>query len=253
MNNTSTASASDAVRNRRLLILGALLILAAIAITAGRLIHSRMQQARLMQDRPKDLRWGTYVYSPATAAKAQTQRQKYLAKANLLRDHWRVWAVAHQDSLRQIRHAPPGDIDTLMHFYMALPITSGLNQSTGITLQDIGVSPEDANSGRAILFAWERHPPKPIVAAWARKYPDLFSGAQEVGPNTDDTFFEHIMRYHAKYHDVPVCESMTAGRGQITLWADGRLTEMIQGDLHPGERRGEGQEKEIAPPYDLLK
>lgn len=61
MNNTSTASASDAVRNRRLLILGVLLIVVAIAITASRLIHSRMQQARLVQDRPADLQWGTKV------------------------------------------------------------------------------------------------------------------------------------------------------------------------------------------------
>lgn len=233
MNSTLITSTSDSVRTRRLLAIGILLIVAAAAITASRLIHSRMQQARLMQDRPKDLQWGTYVYSPATAAKAQTQRQKYLAKANLLRDHWRVWALAHQDSLNQLRHAPPNDYATMMRFFKALPMANGLNQTTGITLQDIGISPADVDNSHNILFAWYPAPP---------------------AENKDAEAADLHKRQHdfTLYHCLPIAESMT-GRSRVTLWADGRLTEVLPGKLHPGERRGEEPEKEIVPPYDFLK
>ena len=258
MNNTTIAG-DEAKRTRRLLILGVLLILAAIAITAGRLIHSQMQQARLMQDRPKDLQWGTYIYSPATAGKAQSVRSQYLAKAKRLRDHWRVWAVAHQDALRQLRQAPPGDTATLMRFYAALPDTVDLNQSTGITLQDVGVTQDDINNERALRVTWQPH--------------------HSLDKDSDANSNKMLRRDFTLYHDVVLSESMSAGRSRITLWADGRITEMTRLALShpaPGPRveepeKGsapsegadmsgapslgldEGPEKEIAPPYDFLK
>ena len=247
MNNTTIAG-DEAKRTRRLLILGVLLIVAAVAITANRLIHSRMQQARLMQDRPKDLQWGTYVYSPATAAKAQTQRQTYLAKANLQRDHWRVWALAHQGLLRQLRQAPPNDTATLMRVYSALP--SVMDKSAGVTLTDIGVNHADFIAGRGVPFTWQPEPVKPHLSEGLLQSDPH---AQAASDHYDNTFQEKLKRDFANYHDIMLSESMSAGRSRITLWADGRITEMTR-LAHPAlGQRDEGPEKEIVPPYDFLK
>ncbi len=252
MNNTSTAGASDAVRNRRLVVLGVLLILAAAAITGGRLLYSRMQQARLTQDRPKDLQYGVSVYSPETAGKVQTQRQKYLAKASLLRDHWRVWAEAHQALLRQLRHSPPGDTATLMRVSSLLPSSAHLNQATGITLADIGIKPGDLDNPNAVRFTWQPGPLKqPIAAEWARTDP----GAQAASDRTDDITLGMNKRQFQTYHNIALSMSMSAGRSRITLWADGRITEMVVQDQHIRGKPTivDGLEKEIAPPYDFLK
>ena len=251
MNNTPTASASEAVRTRRLLLLGVLLILAAVAITAGRIIHSRMQQARLMQDRPKDLQYGVSVYSLRTAEGAQSARDKYLAKANLLRDHWRVWAVAHQSLLRQLKQTSPNDTATLMRVYSALPSTHDLvSGSAGVTLADIGVNRDDFNAGRGVPFTWQPGTLKTRVSdGLLRSDPH----AQATSDHYDSTFLEAAKRDFANYHDIMLSESMGAGRSRITLWADGRITEMTRITNAARGQRDEGLERELVPPYDFLK
>lgn len=250
MNGTVTAG-DEAKRTRRLLILGVLLIVAAIAITAGRLIHSRMQQARLMQDRPKDLQWGTYISSPATADKAQDRRAKYLAKANTLRDHWRVWAVSHQDLLRQLRQAPPNDTATLMRVYSALPSPRDLmGGNEGVTLADVSSNDADFLAGRGVPFTWQPGTLKTHLSeGMLRSDPH----AQSTSDHYDNTFLEALRRDFADYHSIMLSESMGAGRSRITLWADGRITEMTR-LAHPARgQRDEGPEKELVPPYDFLK
>ncbi len=252
MNRVPTISDPDSIRTRRLLILGILLIVAAVAIMAGRLIHSRMQQARLTQDRPADLQYGVKVYSPETAGKAQDMRSQYLAKANLLRDHWRVWALAHQDSLRQLRQAPLGDTATLMRVSSLLPSSAHLNQATGITLADIGIKPGDLDNPNAVRFTWQPGPLKqPIAAEWARTDP----GAQAASDRTDDITLGRNKRQFQTYHNIALSVSMSAGRSRITLWADGRITEMVSQDQHVIGKPTivDGPEKEIVPPYDFLK
>ena len=252
MKSTPITSDSDAVRTRRLLVLGMLLLVAAVAITVGRVIHSRVQQARLMQDRPADLQYGVKVYSPETGDKAQDMRSKYLAKAKLLRDHWRVWAIAHQDVLRQLRHAPPGDTAMLMRVYSALPASEHLNQATGVTLKDIGMSVEDLTNENVVRYTWQPGPLKqPIAAEWARRDPS----AQAVSDHNDDTTLEMTKQKFQRYHDIALSQSMSAGRSQITLWADGRITEMVSQDQHIIGKPTivDGPEKEIVPPYDFLK
>ena len=258
MNNTSTASASDAVRNRRLLILGVLLIVVAIAITASRLIHSRMQQARLVQDRPADLQWGTKVYSLVTADKAQETRAKYLAKASLLRDHWRVWAVAHQDLLRQLRQAPPDDHATLIRVYSALPALSALaspsnpDASAGVTLADVQANSDDFLSERGVLFTWQPGPLKTHVQeAMLRSDPQ----AQVKNDQSDIAYRGKLQRDFANYRGIMLSESMSSGSSQITLWADGRITEMTHQRQHIIGKPIciDGPEKQIVPAYDFLK
>jgi hypothetical protein len=249
MSNT-TMTGGEAKRTRRLFLLGVLLLVAAIAITAGRVIHSRMQQARLTQDRRADLQWGTKIYSAATADKAQEKQAKYLAKAQTLRDHWRVWALSHQALLRQLRQAPPGDTATLMRVYAALPTSEHLNQATGVTLADVGMSVEDLTNENVVRFSWQPQPMKaPIPAEWARKDPN----AQAMSDRYDDTTLKLLHHSFSTYHSIALSESMSAGRSRITLWADGRITQMTR-ILHPAMgQRDEGPEKEIVPPYDFLK
>ena len=247
MNGIVTAG-DQAKRTRRLLLLGILLIVAAAAITAGRLIHSRLQQSRLMQDRPKDLQWGTYIYSPATAGKAQDVRSQYLAKASLLRDHWRVWAVSHQKLLRQLRQSSPGDTATLMRVYTSLPYR--LDKSTGILPEDTALEVDAFHAGRAIQFTWQPHLLKSHLAeGLLRSDPH----AQETSDMYDKGYLMKLDRDFANYHGIMLSESMSAGRSRVTLWADGRITEMTA-LAHPAKgQRPDGPEKEIAPPYDFLK
>ena len=246
----ATVTAGEAKRTRWLLILGIALIAAAVAITAGRVIHSRMQQARLMQDRPRDLLWGTYVYSPETADAAQEKRTKYLAKANLLRDHWRVCAVAHQNLLRQLRQATPSDTATLMRIYTALP--SQLNPSTGVTNEDIGVNEDDFLAGRGTSFTWQLTSLKTqATPAMLHQDPNV----QATCDHYDHTFVNKLHQDFAKYHGIMLSESISAGSSRITLWADGRITEMTRQDQDVVGKPSyiDGPEKQLVPAYDFLK
>lgn len=250
MNNTPTTSASDSLRTRRLLILGVLLLVAAIAVTVGRVVSSRMQQARLTQDRPKDLQYGVKVYSLATADKAQEKRAKYLAKANLLRDHWRVWAFAHQGLLRQLRQAPPNDYATLMRVYRALPYK--LDASTGVTEQDVGLNMDDLNAGRGVFFGWQPTLLKTRVStAMIQNDPH----AQATSDYYDGTFLQKLHMDFANYRGIMLSESMSPGKLRITLWADGRITEMTAQDQRIVGKPTitAGPEKQIVPAYDFLK
>ena len=246
----ATVTAGEAKRTRRLLILGIALIVAAVAITAGRVIHSRMQQARLMQDRPKDLLWGTEVYSPDTADAAQEKRAKYLAKANLLRDHWRVWAVAHQDLLRRLREASPNDTATLMRVYQALP--SQLNASTGVTNEDVGVNQDDFLAGRGTFFSWQLTSLKTeATPAMLHQDPNV----QATCDHYDNTFLNKLHQDFAKYHGIMLAESISAGSSRITLWVDGRITEMTLQDQDVVGKPSyiDGPEKQLVPAYDFLR
>ena len=227
-----------------------LLLLAAIAVTVGRVVSSRMQQARLTQDRPKDLQYGVKVYSLATAATAGSRRGEYLEKANLLRDHWRVWAVAHQDLLRRLRQASPNDYATLMRVYSALPPTS--DKSAGVTSADVSFNPDDFNAGRGVLFTWQAKGLKMRVSdGMLRSDPD----AQTKSDQADKALLEAMKQDFTKYHDIMLSESVAAGRSRITLWVDGRITEMT---TQPQRIVGkplyvDGPEKVIVPAYDFLK
>ena len=250
MNNTPATSASDAVRTRRLLILGVLLLLAAVAVTVGRVVHSRMQQAALTQDRPKDLQYGVSVYNPATASEVQTKRQGYLAKANLLRDHWRVWAVAHQGLLRQLRQAPSGDTATLMRVYSALP--SLTDKSAGVTIEDVRVDQDDFNAGRGVLFTWQA---KGLGSRVSEGMLQSDPQAQAKNDQSNVAYHKKLQHDFDTYHDIMLSESMSAGRSRITLWADGRITEMVLQRQHTVGQPiyVDGPEKELVPAYDFLK
>ncbi len=250
MNNTPATSASDSVRARRLLILGVLLIAAAVAITLGRVIYSHMQQARLTQDRPRDLQYGVPVYSLATADQAQTKRQKYLEKASLLRDHWRVWAVEHQDLLRQMRRAAPNDTATLMRVYSALPTTA--DPSAGVTTAEVNFNQDDFNAGRGVLFTWQAGMFNARLSeGMLRSDPQ----AQAKDEQANTAYRRKLRRDFANYRDIMLSESVAAGSSRITLWADGRVTEMTRQDQHIVGKPTyvDGPEKELVPAYDFLK
>lgn len=236
----------EAKRTRRLSLLGVLLLVAAIAITAGRVIHSRMQQARLTQDRPKDLQYGVPVYSPATADKAQEVKAKYLAKANLLRDHWRVWAVKHQDLLRLLQQAPPNDYQTLMRVYSALPYR--LNKSTGVMQEDVAFD-VDAS---VVQFTWQPHKMPVLVSQEMLKADPR---AQATSDKYEKAFLEKLQTDFTNYHGIMLSESAAAGSSRITLWADGRITEMVLQDQHIIGKPSyvDGLEKELVPAYDFLR
>ena len=133
MTGTPTPS-PNASRRDALLFLSCSILLIAAAIMTGLLIAAHRHQVRLTQRpppdarRPKlriyDVRYGVRIDSPAAADAAQQKRARYLAKAQTLRGHWQVWAVEHQDLLRQLKQAQPGDTATLMRVYTALPSPS---------------------------------------------------------------------------------------------------------------------------------
>lgn len=250
MNGTVTAG-DEAKRTRRLLILGVLLIVAAIAITTGRLISSRMRQARLMQDRPADLQYGVKVYSLETGGKAQDMRAKYLAKANTLRDHWRVWAVSHQDLLRQLRQAPPNDTATLMRVYSALPSPQDLmGGNEGVTLADVSSNDADFLAGRGVPFTWQ---PGTFKTHLSEELLRSDPNAQAKDDQSNAAYRGKLHRDFIHYHGIMLSESMGAGRSRITLWADGRITEMTR-LAHPARgQQDEGPERELVPAYDFLK
>ena len=251
--NNPTMTGGEAKHTRRLFIFGILLIVAAIAITAGRLIHSRMQQARLVQDRPNDLQYGVRVYSLATAATAGNtgnRRDEYLAKANLLRDHWRVWAVAHQGLLQQLRHASPSDQATLIRVYSALPTTA--DSSAGVTSSEVSFNEDDFKAGRGTLFTWQAGMFKMRVSeASSRNDPQ----ALEKNERSNTAYRKKLQRDFAAYHGIMLSESVAAGGSQITLWTDGRVTEMTRQRQHIIGKPIyiDGPEKQIVPAYDLLK
>lgn len=249
MNNT-TMTGGEARHRRRLFLLGILLLMAAVTITGGRFIYSRMQRARMTQDRPADLQWGTKIYNPATAGKAQDVRAKYLAKAETLRDHWRVWAVEHQELLRQLKQAPPGDTAALMKVYAALPYH--LNKFTGVTPEDTAFDVDAFHAGRAVQFTWQPHALKSHLSAGLLQSDPH---AQATSDMYDRGFLKKLQRDFASYHDIMLSESMSPGRSRITLWADGRITEMVRQDQHVIGKPAivDGPEKETVPAYDFLK
>lgn len=250
MNTTPTSSAPNAVRARWLLILCVVLILAAVSIPVVRSVQSWMQQARLTQDSPADLNWDIEVHSPATADKAQEKRARYLAKANLLRDHWRTWAAAHQGTLRRLRQASPSDYAALMQVYSALP--SLTDKSVSMLAEDVGTTMDDFNAGRGILFTWQ---PGTLNTRPSKAFLQNDSQAQARSDKSDAAMLQALQRNFDTYHGIMLSESMSAGRSRITLWADGRITEMVLQDQHIVGKPTyiDGPEKELVPAYDSFR
>lgn len=208
MNSTPTTGTSEGTRTRRLLMLGVVLILAAIAIPVVRSIQSRTQQARLTQDRPADLNWDVEVHSPATADKAQEKRTQYLAKANLLRDHWRVWATAHQGTLRRLRQAPPGDYPALMQVYSTLPPLA--DKSVSVLAEDVGTTMDDFNAGRGILFTWQ---PGMLNTRPSEAFLQNDPQAQAKTDRSNASMLQALQQNFDTYHGIVLSESMSVGGG----------------------------------------
>ena len=259
---TSTPTPNPkADRRDRLLFVGILFLLIAAAITTGRLIATRRHQALLARRplpdarHPKfhlyDVRYGVRIDSPAAAARAQGKRSEYLAKAQTLRDHWRVWAVKHQDLLRQLRQAPPDDTATLGRVYAALPSSAHLNQATGVTLADIAVAPDDILGQRHLQFTWQIAPLKSHLSPQLRGEPN----AQATSDKYDSASQQKLLRDFADYHSIMLSESMCDGYSRVTLWADGQITELARhAKLDMDEPDvADGPEQEMAPAYDFLK
>ncbi len=248
-------------RTDRVIFVGILLFLIAAALVTGRLIGAHRHPVRLTQRHlpdvrhPQfhlyDVRYGIRIDSPAAAEQAREKRAKYLAKANLLRDHWRVWAVRHQSLLRRLTQAQPGDTATLMQVYSALPSLSTMKKSGGVTLADLAVDPRDLTGARHTQFTWQVAPLKSHLAEELRSDPN----AQATSDRMDAAFRRKLLRDFDNYHGIMLSESMSDGYSRMTLWADGRITELAR---HAKLKMDEPDsvdppEKELVPAYGFLK
>lgn len=67
--------------------------------------------------------------------------------------------------------------------------------------------------------------------------------------------FDNILKYRFRtQRDIALCDSMTIGSTQVTVWASGRITEGKHGGKSSDDNPlGEAQPREIAPRYDFLR
>jgi len=252
---------SKAHQTDRLLFVGILLLLIVAAVVTGRLIGARRHQARLIEHRLPDVRptqfhlydvrYGIRIDSPAAVNAAREKRAKYLAKAQTLRDHWQVWAIKHQDLLRRLKRAPPDDTSTIMGGYSALPSLSTMDKSGGVTLADVAIDQNDLLGERHLQFTWQVTPLKSHPSKQLRNDPN----AQATSDRMDSAFLRKLQRDFAAYHSIMLSESMSDGYSRMTLWADGRITELVRHAKTSADEPDveDGPEQELVPAYDFLK
>lgn len=183
-----------------------------------------------------------------------SEKQQFIARATLLRDKWRPWALQHRTELQQMLSAQPGDQASLNAVLDVLPRNP---TQAGLTGQDLMPSGDPfVNVG----FGWA--PVSRGVALPETANPDIKLTVQKIRGGRD----QRIEDDFSAMRDTAIAGAIK-GQTFTTLWASGRIT--VRTKLSSKERevisqkvRAEGRHiresdiftphREIVPPYDFL-
>ena len=190
--------------------------------------------------------------SPQEAAK--------LEKANLLRAKWSQWAMKNKESLQHLLRAQPDDKEAINRVWKKLPRPGDkANVITATDLLPKGKVSTDVD------FGWT--PAGDLVTdQFLQQVSDpqqravMSSSRQQFGELRDEEF--------VKFRDVALATSLEGGNTTVTLWVSGRITtrkpqtqeERTQA-IADAKSRGknpsrldlQGEQHEVAPPYDFLR
>lgn len=227
---------SEKRRTRLMATASAAMFLIALAVGGGFLYRSR--QAQVGDYGNSRLRMPPGMPSPELA---KVQRKARLAKAEMLREKWRVWALRHKDALKRMRAAKPGDKAALAAVWNAIP---GQPEAriTGFDTQDLNTGVVDAS--------WQ--PGFKTVRAKPND-PKSLEQAEEMKKSGE----KGLHYYFDRERDVMLSWISDIGPSlSVHLWASGRITEQdadVKRDAAGKPVSAEAVQIEIAPPYDFLK
>jgi uncharacterized membrane protein len=200
-----------------------------IGSTAAFLYHREVQEAQ-RYDKP-DLNYGIKIVSAISAAASDKQRDVFIAKAQESRDKWRPWAEKNKALLTRLRNASALNTDAFESAYAAMPDNAPFEHGFR--------NFSDLSDPTKTIFSY-----------------DVAKSKGDTAPGADKRREDHtkmLQDMFEQYRDIPISTSVSAGRGQIILWATGRITERTYDpNPSPGEKPGYGGLVEVVPSYDFL-
>lgn len=229
----TSKESSEKRRTRRLATASAAMFLLALVVGGG--FWYRSHQAQIGDYDNAERRMPPGMPSPEVA---KVQRQARHAKAEMLREKWRVWAVQHKDALKRMR---TGDKAALAAVWDAIP---GQPQAavTGLDAQDL-------NSG-VVDASWQ--PTFKTVRANPND-PKSVEQVEEMKKSGE----QGLRYYFDQERDVMLSWISDIGPSRsVHLWASGRITEQdadVKKDAAGKVVSAEAVQHEIAPPYEFLR
>lgn len=165
-----------------------------------------------------------------------------IAKAQLLRDQWKAWALLHKAELKRMLHAQPNETSAMTAVWEALPMASGMPSNT-IRRADL--------YGNGAKFSWNPS------SKGIRLSINVTSKRQKEIAAHLAYKKRRLQHDFTTLRDVELSRSSNSGPATISLWASGRITEnrLIENPhIAPGKPIFiEAPPVELAPPYDFLK
>ena len=188
----------------------------------------------------------TSFVAGGTPILSQSERETIVAKARLLRNRWRVWALHHVEAIKQVQSAPEDNEQAASSLYDILP-ASPKAEDAGLSLTDLSAGP--------FRFTWNASTKAHSVPAALTSDPR----AQRFMSNEKLYAVQRLRDGFLTYRDVEVATSVNFGSVHYTLWVSGRITE--DSDPTPDEiaarklaSRPKGwSRREIESPYDFLR
>lgn len=205
--------------------------LALIALSAGSILTVLWLQYRL----------GNYHRTQYAPQLTVTEQNTIQTKANLLRDEWRSWALAHKDELKEMLTAQGDGYAEVDRVWKLLPVPP-LFEGSELKNSDFTSPP--------FMFTWTALP------AGMEKNPVIQGDKVALKRfKKSQTFLEEQRRDYAKrFHDLAISQSVNPGKETITLWASGRITRTTHPDhyVQGTPLTEQVTDEEIVPPYDFL-
>ncbi len=252
MNEETKSLTPEKARNRRLVFAAVTMFVLAVGMF-GSFSYLQSKSAR-----PQPHGWMIPDISAA-------EKQQVIDKANVLRDKWRPWAMAHRVELQQMLGAKSGDQDAFATMWQKLPV---IPVEAGITSQDL-VPTGDPTVG--IGFGWaplskaNQHP-SPAMEKSMKKIEERDANARKMSSYGQPAFTGERRDDFNKQRDINIA-TCAKGRTWTTLWASGRITEKVK--ISPEARRelsrklrAEGRRirasdlfgpsRQVMAPYDFL-
>ena len=201
---------------------------------------------------------------------------QFLAKAKVMRERWKPWAIAQKPLMRQMLKGDEQGVAALLHLYQDLP--TGLPESgTELTYQDLNAgglsftwqpaaklgmtshyNPTSPRYQGKALPSEEQHSSvaSPPVAVAYDAPPQAQPVKSPVSNRSKDEerIIKSLKADYSRCHDIQLSRSIYTGTTYCTLWASGRITETTQ-KLHRVGGRWESEPsraREICPPYEEL-
>lgn len=164
----------------------------------------------------------------------------YIAKAKILREEWRTWAMAHKAELKKMLASKPTDKAAFQAVFDAIPHLP--------TKANCGIGLDEVSMNALLPFTWN---------AILKRPSDLSNVAdpvtREKTKQGEATRFYVVNHEFERLHDIELTESVKTGAHQVHLWVSGRLTQEVQIE----QRDAHGSQMvptsfDICPPYEEL-